>query len=153
MMTGPFQRDRGERGASLVEFAIVLPLFVLLVFGIMEAGWFFSQSVELRNAAREGARLAVIDYGSGPDIRVETCNRASLSGSGATVTIDLSTTADTSFDPVSPESITVTMSKTYESLTGILNAPLGGTAMSSSAEMRTERPLVNLTSGHTGLCP
>ena len=118
----------------------------------MEAGWFFSQSVELRNAAREGARLAVIDYGSGPDIRVETCNRAALSGSGATVTIDLSTTAGTSFDPVSPESITVTMTKTYESLTGILNAPLGGTAMSSSAEMRTERPLVNLTSGHTGLC-
>lgn len=144
---------RNERGASLVEFAVILPLFLLLIFGIMEAGWFFSQSVELRNAAREGARLAVVDYGSGAAIRAETCNRAALSGSGAIVDISLSNTMDSSFDPASPESVTVTMSKTYQSLTGILNAPLGGVAMSSSAEMRTERPLLLLTSDDQGPCP
>ena len=49
-----FRRDR-EKGASLVEFAVILPLLVLLVFGIMEAGWGFAQLVEIRNAAREGA--------------------------------------------------------------------------------------------------
>lgn len=152
-MTRRLRRYGGERGASLVEFAVILPLFMLLVFGIMEAGWFFSQSVELRNAAREGARLAVVDYGTGPEIRLETCSRAALSGSGAIVTIERSSTMDTSFDPVSPESITVTMTKTYESLTGILDAPFGGAGMSSSAEMRTERPLVNLASNHQGPCP
>ncbi|MGB5566661.1 MAG: TadE/TadG family type IV pilus assembly protein, partial [Acidimicrobiia bacterium] len=41
---------QGERGASLVEFAVVLPLLILLVFGIMEAGWLFAQQVEIRNA-------------------------------------------------------------------------------------------------------
>lgn len=147
------RRHDGERGASLVEFAVVLPLFILLVFGIMEAGWFFSQSVELRNAAREGARLAVVDYGTGQEIRLETCSRAALSGAGAVVTIERNTTMDMSFDPPSPESVTVTMSKTYESLTGILDAPFGGAAMSSSVEMRTERPLVNLSSNHQGPCP
>ena len=55
-----FRRDR-ERGAAAVEFAVILPIFVLLIFGTMEAGWFFSQQVEIRYAAREGARLAVVD--------------------------------------------------------------------------------------------
>ena len=75
---------RNERGASIVEFAIVVPLFVLLVFGIIEAGWFFSQQVEIRNAVREGARIAVVDFGSANETIAETCSRADLSGSGAT---------------------------------------------------------------------
>ena len=61
LMFRMFHRDR-EDGASLVEFAVVLPLLILLVFGIMEAGWLFAQQVEIRNAAREGARLAVVDF-------------------------------------------------------------------------------------------
>ena len=77
--------NRRERGAALVEFAVVVPLFLILVFGVIEAGWFFAQEVELRNAAREGARLAVVDFGNGQEIRDETCSRADLSGTGATV--------------------------------------------------------------------
>ena len=53
-MFGLFVGDR-EKGASLVEFAVVLPLLILLVFGIMEAGWLFAQQVEVRNAAEENA--------------------------------------------------------------------------------------------------
>ena len=76
-----FRRD-GEKGASLVEFAVVLPLLILLVFGIMESGWLFAQQVEIRNAAREGARLAVVDFpdpGDSTQIIAETCSRATLS--------------------------------------------------------------------------
>ena len=138
---------RNERGASIVEFAIVVPLFVLLVFGIIEAGWFFSQQVEIRNATREGARIAVVDFGSANETIAETCSRADLSGSGATVTIALSG-SDTY--GLGADSVSVTMSKNYQSLTGFItffNRP-----MTSTAEMRTERPIVNLSNG-TGVCP
>jgi Flp pilus assembly protein TadG len=142
-----------ERGASIVEFAVVVPLFLLLVFGTIEAGWFFAQEVEIRNAAREGARLAVVDFGTGQAIRNETCARADLSGSGASVDIVLNGPSDPTFDPVSPSSITVTMTKNYQSITGFLDFAFGSAVMSSSAEMRTERPLVLLTSNSSGTCP
>ncbi len=145
-----FRRDR-EKGAALVEFAVVLPLFITLIFGTMEAGWLFAQQVELRNATREGARLAVVDYSDASGIITETCARADLSGNGANVVITLNG-SDTSFDPVSPASVTVAMTKNYQSLTGLLDFAFGSVTMASSAEMRTERPLVNLTAGGSGTC-
>ena len=146
------RRDR-ERGASLVEFAVVLPLFITLIFGTMEAGWLFAQQVEIRNAAREGARLAVVDWGSAAAVAAETCNRADLSGAGATITVTPSNTLDSEFDPASPESVTVSLTKNYESLTGLLDFAFGAVTMSASAEMRTERPLVSLGGSASAVCP
>ena len=51
---------RDERGAGLVEFAFVLPLFVLFVFGIVEFGRAYNAKVTLTAAVREGARTAAI---------------------------------------------------------------------------------------------
>lgn len=136
-----------ERGASMVEFAVVVPLFLLLVFGVIEAGWFFSQQVEIRNAVREGARIAVVDFGSANATIAETCSRADLSGTGATVTIALSA-SDTY--GLGADSVAVTMSKNYQSLTGFVT--FFDRPMTSTAEMRTERPIVNLSNG-TGVCP
>lgn len=52
---------RKRRGAALVEFAIVAPLFFLIVFGIIEFGRAIMVQQVLTNASREGARLAVLD--------------------------------------------------------------------------------------------
>ena len=51
---------RGERGQSLVEFVLALPILLVIVFGIVEfaAAWRSYQVVT--NVAREGARLAVL---------------------------------------------------------------------------------------------
>lgn len=49
-------RSRDERGAAAVEFALILPLLVLLLFGISQFGLTFSQWLQLEHAAREGAR-------------------------------------------------------------------------------------------------
>jgi hypothetical protein len=51
---------RGEDGAAAVEFALLLPLLVLLVFGIIHFGLAFNSRIQATNAAREGARLAAI---------------------------------------------------------------------------------------------
>ena len=50
-------RRAGDDGAAAVEFALVLPLLLLLVFGIVDFGRAYSTRVELRHAAREGVRV------------------------------------------------------------------------------------------------
>ena len=53
--------DRGrDQGASAVEFALILPLLVLLLFGILQFGQVFARLQGMEAAAREGARLASI---------------------------------------------------------------------------------------------
>ena len=49
---------RGERGASAVEFALIVPVLALFVFGIIEFGLAFMQMQTIRGALREGGRAA-----------------------------------------------------------------------------------------------
>lgn len=49
-------RGTGEDGAAAVELALVLPLLLLLVFGVVDFGRAYSARVELAHAAREGVR-------------------------------------------------------------------------------------------------
>jgi len=51
---------KSESGAELIEFALTLPLLLLLVLGIIEFGFMFQEYEVLTNAAREGARIAVL---------------------------------------------------------------------------------------------
>src|SRR5207248_3214821 len=56
---------KSESGAELIEFALTLPLLLLLVLGIIEFGFMFQEYEVLTNAAREGARIAVLPtYGA-----------------------------------------------------------------------------------------
>lgn len=55
--TGPSRRSRGQ---ALVEFAFVVPIFLLLLFGIIEFGRYVYTVQILNNAAREGARYAIV---------------------------------------------------------------------------------------------
>jgi Flp pilus assembly protein TadG len=48
-----------DRGATLVEAALVLPIFFLLVFGLLEFGFGFKDWLTINHAAREGARVSV----------------------------------------------------------------------------------------------
>lgn len=48
-------------GQGLVEFALVLPVFLLLTLGVVEMGWLLYNNHTLTNAAREGARYAMVN--------------------------------------------------------------------------------------------
>lgn len=86
-MLGLFKRGEDE-GANLVEFALLAPLLFLILFGIIEFGWVLSQHLDVRHGAREGARLAAVNFPEGPppnsdtrsstntdDLVEEICNR------------------------------------------------------------------------------
>lgn len=52
---------KDEKGQSLVEFALVLPILLLFLLGIIEFGWLLNAQISLTSAAREGARLAAVE--------------------------------------------------------------------------------------------
>lgn len=54
------RRTSTERGAAAVEFALVMPLLLLLVFGIIQYGYILSFRQALSQAAAEGARAAAV---------------------------------------------------------------------------------------------
>lgn len=76
-----------DRGAAAVEIALVLPLLIAMLFGIIDVSRLFNAELQLSQAAREGARLASLrpnptstDLG---DIRTRAQQAAPSIGSGA----------------------------------------------------------------------
>jgi len=61
----PFRRHRGARGAAAVEFALVMPILFLVMFGILQYGLYFNDALSTRQGVREAARLGVVQSFSG----------------------------------------------------------------------------------------
>lgn len=72
----PSRASDTEDGASAVEFALIVPMLVMLISGIVGFGFVFAQQIALGNAARQAARMAAV---SGP-----TCGTGQAAGSAAT---------------------------------------------------------------------
>ncbi|MBD3944495.1 TadE/TadG family type IV pilus assembly protein [Nocardioides ganghwensis] len=60
----PFSRPRAERGAAAVEFALVVPLLLAVVFSIIDLGFAINRYTVLNNATREGVRAASLSASS-----------------------------------------------------------------------------------------
>jgi Flp pilus assembly protein TadG len=73
-----------EPGAAAVEFALVVPLLLMLVFGIIDFGVLMHRNTLLDNAAREGVRAASLGR-SESDVRAVV--QAALPGASVTVTV------------------------------------------------------------------
>lgn len=61
-MSRLYKFKNNENGQTLVEFALILPILLLLVMGIIQFGIIFSAQIGITNAAREGARVAAVGY-------------------------------------------------------------------------------------------
>lgn len=83
-------RHRRKRAAAVVEFAVVLPLLLTILFGIIEYGYVFMVRQSLQTAAREGCRVAVLQTSNNEDIvkRVKEVLRPALGDKAYSVTID-----------------------------------------------------------------
>ena len=124
-----------EDGQSTLEFAIVLPILLLIVCGIIEFGLFLNMHLNISNCTREGVRYAAI-HSDQTDIEAQIKNRLkefSLSDDSQ-VTVVYSKTARRTGD------VTVTVSTKYNSITPLGKLLLWGDAdtVSSTLTMKVE---------------
>lgn len=83
-----------ERGQSLVEFALVLPILLVILCGILDFGWLFYNQLNLNNACREVARYSVVHSSEATlDDNVKNMLKGSM-GDSASYTLDWSNPAD-----------------------------------------------------------
>ena len=127
------RRNKSERGASMVEFAFVAPFLILLVFGIIEFSWVFAQNLNVRHGAREGARLAAVNFVPLVD---ETCSRMDIV-SGASV--ELASTDINGGGIGVGDEVAVTLTAPLNTMTGLFTSWLPAT-LSSEVAIRIEQP-------------
>lgn len=139
------KKAEGERGQSLVEFALILPIFLLLVFAIVDFGMGLYSWITVTNAAREGARLGAVGADQ-PSITARVRDTAgNLDNPNLTVTVTncVSGCATTG---VPGESLSVHVDYDYQLITpvsSIMNLISGGSigptlTFDATAEMRLE---------------
>ena len=124
---------RSEKGQAMVEFALVLPLLLALLCGIIDFGWLYYNQITLNNAAREGARYAVIYYDPVSDWKSAAESRmlSSMVGVGSAAAIVS--------DPTE-QRITASVTATPRILTGFTSTILGKQTVElhASCTMRLE---------------
>ena len=59
------QRIRSEAGQAIIEMALIMPLLLLLILGMLEFGWLLNGQLTVTASAREAARTAVLYDGAG----------------------------------------------------------------------------------------
>jgi Flp pilus assembly protein TadG len=157
-------RPRGERGQAIVELALTLPLLLLIVMGVFDFGLLFQRYEVVTNAAREGARLAVlpdytpgearlrvIDYlnaggvPTGPsNLRAGPCTAGSEVPGGVCITVTPQTTTISGTSPAKAVTeMVVTVEFDHQHFIGPIMQLFGGaglvtTPLRSTSRMRVE---------------
>jgi Flp pilus assembly protein TadG len=110
----PIGRATTRRGATVVEFAVVSPLFLLFIFGLIEFGRYVMVQQALTNAAREGSRTAALVTTSNPEL-VNTAVHDGLrgvfsrAGDVDPVSVTITPSGLSSLDPGTPIEVNVSV--------------------------------------------
>ncbi len=143
--------QKGEKGQALVEFALLVPIFLILMFAIVDFGMGFYSWITVTNSAREGARLGAVQATNDEIIeRVELASDLINEDDNMTVTVGCGPSSDP--PPTDPcpglpgESVVVRVDYNYDlitplaSLVAFLSGDIIGPTLtlSSTAEMRLE---------------
>ncbi len=128
-----FSLRKNEKGQSAVEFALILPVLLILILGMIEFGWLLNGQITLNSAAREGARVgAVVTTNRQEKIDQAVEETADLSG----LTI-VSSPYTLENDPViNKYNVVVTVNGRMTPIIGIFVS--GDVEMDSVARMRRE---------------
>jgi Flp pilus assembly protein TadG len=109
---------RSERGAAAVEFALILPVLLVLVLGIVEFGHAFQVQAQLSSAARDGARSAALGN-TATTARTQVKNSASTLNPAIT---DTQITVGTCQTAATPPTVTVTVAYRMPFWTGFFGS-------------------------------
>jgi len=120
-------RNKNKRAIAAIEAALLFPLLVFLLMGLLEYGWMFVKKQECNHAARQAARVGCVEGATNADVIAEVdrlMTSAGMGSSGYTLTIappDVATA-------LAGESITVTVTVPYSAidLTGAPFLPVPG---------------------------
>lgn len=129
-----------RRGQSLVEFALVLPILLILLLGLLDFGRAVSAYNSVSNGARTGARVAVVDQN--PD----AITAAVESEAFGLAEVDVEFDDNPESDPVCPRIgclIEVKVSTDYTPATPIIGNLVGPFTVSSTSRMPVERKYVS----------
>lgn len=134
-------RRRSERGAALVEFALVVPIFILLVMGTIDFANAFNDYNSVRQGVREGARQVVVakwdstgcSGSSAAKVACLTKQRIGLDAARTRVKVVVE-------GPYEPgEDVTVCAMYQAKSITGMFSVMLNSKALTSRITMRIEQ--------------
>lgn len=124
---GPYVNVRRDRGQAAVEFAIALPLVIMLVLGILQVAVVVRDQLALELAAREGARAASVAAAPSAAAAAAVEGATGLSG------IETATSATS-------DSVTVTVRRTTRSQMPLLGLVIRDVELEASVTMTREPP-------------
>jgi len=137
------RKIKGQEGVAAIEFAIVLPLLILLVFGIIEFSVLLYDKAMITNASREGARAGIVfnvpdRISDGEIINVVNnyCQNYLINFDGTSaVSTNITRTGDSAGDP-----LIVTVSYRYDFLVlpNFISSLTDGITLEANTVMRME---------------
>ncbi len=136
------RKETGEKGQALVEFALLVPIFLILLFAIVDFGMGFYSWITVTNSAREGARIGAVQA-TADKIEIRVFETAGLPNEGTNLTVNV----ENAYPVGQPgESVVVKVDYEYDlitplaSLVAFLSGDIIGPTLtlSSTAEMRLE---------------
>jgi Flp pilus assembly protein TadG len=116
-------RGKRGRGQGLVEFAIILPLLVLVIVGVFDVGRAFHALITVTNAAREGARYGIL-YAPNDLEGIRNAVQREAQNSGITLVRDQITRDCPGGTCESGEAVTVTVTFDFEPILGFFGGDL-----------------------------
>jgi Flp pilus assembly protein TadG len=129
-----FRRGDRTRGQSMVEFTLILPVLMLMIFGIYQFGQTYSDYIQVTNAARTGGRKALVSRSD-----VNGVADAVAAAKGATWWLNTSQ-INVTVTPAQPwvTGQTVTVTVTYPYAISLLGFVAGSGTLTSSTTVRVE---------------
>jgi Flp pilus assembly protein TadG len=123
---------RDQQGQTLVEFALVLPLIAVLLFGVIQFGITFNNYVTLTDAVRAGARKAAVSRQTGDPVGNATAAVYSSASDLKSANLKVSVSSD--WQPGDP----VTVTATYPYTINLLGVVVKSGNLSSKTTERVE---------------
>lgn len=141
-MSRYLSRRDGSAGQGLVEFALIFPVLMLLLVGIFDAGRLVFAYNDITNAARVGARVAIVNQGGSAarDATITQATSLGLSSSDVTVTYltpDLSGACATPYDLGCVAEIEVSFD--WRAITPVIGNLIGPVTVTTETRMPIER--------------
>jgi Flp pilus assembly protein TadG len=141
-----FRKINNQNGAAMVEFAIVLPLLLMLIFGMIEFSVMLYDKAMLTNATREGARFGILfrtkpipvtGIGSIPDTVDNYLQNNLISLGGGTETL-ITSVSGTCTAPGLPITVTVSYPYKFLVLPGFITSLAPVITLGATTTMRCE---------------